>query len=240
MSGPGNIGEEEEHDEGEEIWLISYADMMTLLFGFFVLMYSFAITKATDQERVKAGMAKHFGGTYVPPYDEMATKIRVQGADNPLMANIEVEQSKEGLEITFRSSLLFGSGKSILKPNAVESLRMLVKVIMDNVRNSQILVLGHTDDAPISTLRFPSNWDLSAARAISVVREFEKKGYPSNLLVAMGMGSSRPAYPNEDTDGRPIKKNRALNRRVVVKVLAPKTVRTAGEQDEAIANEAQQ
>ncbi|MCB0420928.1 MAG: OmpA family protein [Bdellovibrionales bacterium] len=228
----------EEADEGEEIWLISYADMMTLLFGFFVLMYSFAITKATDQERVKAGMAKHFGGTYVPPYDEMAKKIKVQGAENPILANIEVEQSKEGLEITFRSHLLFGSAESLLKPNAQESLSMLIKVIMDNVRNSQILVIGHTDDDPIATKRYPSNWDLSAARAISVVREFESKGYDPKLLMAMGLGSTRPAYPNRDKDGKAIKSNQALNRRVVVKVLAPKAIHTAEEQEEAAIDEA--
>lgn len=217
---------EEHHEEGdEEPWLISYADMMTLLFGFFVLMYVFASAKSGDAEKVREGLAKSFGGTYVPPYEQLAEEISAQAENHPILNMIELQQPKDGMEITFRSNLLFDSGSADLRPDVKKSMTMIARLISKNVENAEIFVGGHTDDAPISTNRFPSNWELSTARASSVVREFLDSGYDSKMMVAVGYAESRPAYPNRDERGIPIKENREKNRRVVIKVVAPGLVK---------------
>lgn len=216
--------EEGEEESGDEIWLISYSDMMTLLFGFFVLMYAFASAQQGEAEKVKEGIAKSFGGTYVPPYDELAEQLKQQGEENPVMKEIDVEQPKDGLEITFRSALFFKSGSADLLPSMKKNMQMLVKVISNNVADAEILVGGHTDDAPISTPQFPSNWELSSARASAVVKEFIEAGYDPKMLVAMGYAETRPEYPNRDENNQPIADNRQKNRRVVIKVVAPGTM----------------
>lgn len=219
------MGGHHEEEGDEEPWLISYADMMTLLFGFFVLMYVFASAKSGDSEKVREGLAKSFGGTYVPPYDELAEQLAQQAEEHPMVNLIELQQPKDGMEITFRSNLLFDSGSSELKPDVKKTMNMIAKLISKNVENAEIFVGGHTDDAPISTSRFPSNWELSTARASSVVREFIDSGYDSKMLIAVGYAETRPAYPNRDEKGIPIKDNREKNRRVVIKVVAPGLVK---------------
>ena len=222
---------DEEHahsddDHGDdEIWLISYSDLMTLLFGFFVLMYVFASTKTGDAEKVREGLAKSFGGAYVAPYeelaDQLAQKAKAELAEHPIMGQIDVQTPSDGMEITFRSNLLFQSGSAELRPAVRRTMKMIAGLISTSVEDAEILVGGHTDDSPIHTRRFPSNWELSTARASSVVKEFISSGYDPKMMVAMGYAETRPAYPNRTEKGVPIKENRNRNRRVVIKVVAP-------------------
>ncbi len=214
--------------ENDEIWLISYSDMMTLLFGFFVLMYVFSASKETSQEEMKKSVAKQFGGTYSVPYEELAKQLeelKEEMEDTGIISELQLNPVKDGLEITFRSVLLFELGSADMLPEAQASLETLTQVIFETVNSAEILVAGHTDDIPISTDKFPSNWELSASRAATVVKVFEKAGYPKHLLVAMGYGEGRPAFPNRNRDGDAIPENRELNRRVVLKVVAPGIVK---------------
>lgn len=221
--------EHKEEEENEDIWLISYSDLMTLLFGFFVLMYVFASTKTGDAEKVREGLAKSFGGSYVPPMEKVAKMLKAHSDESPIMKFIELQPQKDGMEITFRSNLLFSSGSAALKPSAIDTMRMISQIISSNVDDAEIYVGGHTDDAPIHTHVYPSNWELSAARASSVVREFIDAGYPPKMLVALGYADTRPAYPNRDAQGDPIAENRERNRRVVIKVVAPSLVKQPSE-----------
>ncbi|MEQ1875404.1 MAG: flagellar motor protein MotB [Bdellovibrionia bacterium] len=220
-----NQHHQEEEEGGDEIWLISYSDLMTLLFGFFVLMYVFASTKTGEAENIKEGLAKSFGGTYVPPMERLEELLKAQAKENPLLQLIEIEQPKDGMEITFRSNLLFASGSATLKPSVIDTMRMISKMVSTNVDDAEIFVGGHTDDAPISTRVYPSNWELSAARASSVVREFIVSGYEPKMLVALGYADARPAFPNRTKEGLPIPENREKNRRVVIKVVSPGLVK---------------
>ena len=217
----------EEEESGDEIWLVSYSDLMTLLFGFFVLMYVFASKNTGDAEKVKEGLAKSFGGSYVPPMERLADMLKAQAEEHPIMQLIEIEQPKDGMEITFRSNLLFASGSAALKPSVIDTMRMISKMVSTNVNDAEIFVGGHTDDVPISTKVYPSNWELSAARASSVVREFIVSGYDPKMLVALGYADARPAFPNRDKGGMPIPENRERNRRVVIKVVSPGLVKQA-------------
>ena len=81
-----------------------------------------------------------------------------------------------------------------------------------------IFVEGHTDDSPISSERYPSNWELSAARASLVVRMLENKGFRKDRLSPQGFADSRPILPNRDEAGKPIPDNQAQNRRVVIRI----------------------
>ena len=212
------------HEEGGghgEPWLVSYADLMTLLFGFFVIMYTFASAKSQGDDASLIAMKKElthfFGGKYVNPFDKIEEKVLQQLAANPNIAKeIKVTSEADGIKLSIGSQMLFNSGSAELGPEAKKVLVQLCGYLKTPENPLTIKVSGHTDDAPISTTQFPSNWELSAARASAVVRVFQDEGFSEEHLMAVGYGSSRPEFPHRDADGRPIAENRILNRRVVI------------------------
>ena len=226
--GPGDEEEgppqfHEEHRSHEEPWLVSYADLMTLLFGFFVLMYSFAAAKNEEKRDVVAirkELSQFFGKGYVNPLDGVAQKLQEELAKSTIGQkigkNMTILVSPEGLEVTFSSTVLFQLGQPTLEPEARNLIQNFVDIIKESKGSYAIRVEGYTDDIPIATEKFPSNWELSAARAATVVRIFEASKFDPNLLTAVGFGATRAKLPNRDEKGVPIEDNRAKNRRVVI------------------------
>jgi chemotaxis protein MotB len=207
----------------DDVWLISYADLMTLLFGFFVLMYTFASQDDSDQwERVRKEFAQHFGGAYVNPYNELAEEIKKVSSETEFLDRIEVKETEDGLVITFQSTVLFRSGQAEISPAAMKPMNILVNIVSEKIKELgvKMYIEGHTDDNPINTLRFPSNWELSAARATSVLRLFEENGVRQKKMQAVAYGQSRPLVPNRDEAGVPIIDNQDKNRRVVIRIVS--------------------
>jgi chemotaxis protein MotB len=221
-------GDHEEHEGGhEEPWLISYADLMTLLFGFFVLMYVFAQAKldrmpddVDKMVHLRKEIAKHFGGEYITPLKKASENL--QGAVKSLETGKDtvVKLSPEGIEVTFLSNVLYRSGSAELLPQTRKKIETLANLVLKEKGDYSVHAEGHTDDMPIVRYKaqYPTNWELSSARATAVVRVFEKQGFKSKNLVAIGYGSSRPAYANRDEKGKPILDNMAKNRRMKIKV----------------------
>jgi chemotaxis protein MotB len=128
---------------------------------------------------------------------------------------VSVNQTKRGVVIDISASSLFRAGEAELQPAAAEVLHQ-VAMVLSNV-DQPIEVEGHTDDVPIKTPLFPSNWELSAARASSVVRMLNEHGVPERRLSAVGMASNQPIVPNDSPESR------AKNRRVSITILSPDT-----------------
>lgn len=208
--------------ETEEPWLVSYADLMTLLFGFFAMLFTYASFEDTTNVKVNANVARYFGGNYVSPIEKMSKDIKFVLGKSPYQNDMDLKVVEDGLEVSFITSVLFESGSSDLIPSAVPALDILINLILTAEKESMIRIEGHTDDTPMSSTLFPSNWELSAARAAALARKFEKSGLPSERLSISGYGSSRPAFPNRDEQGQAIPLNQSRNRRVVVKVILPK------------------
>lgn len=224
--GPPRHEEHPAHDE--EPWLVSYADMMTLLFGFFVLMYVFTLAKLEkapkespdDMIYLRKELASYFGGEYVTPLKEAQEQfLRAMGGEDKTK-EIKITLTPEGLDVTLQSSTVFGSGSAEIAPAVDRALRTLAKETLKEKQAYRVVVEGHTDDEPIvrQTDRYPTNWELSGARASAVVRLFEAEGYKSERLMAIGYGASRPNFPNRDETGRPIAENQAKNRRIRLKL----------------------
>lgn len=174
-------------------WLVNYADLMTELCCFFIILFS--LTAVIGQKQVKEVQG------------EMGKVIE----EEKLGDDVKQEITEEGLKITFLEKgekALFESGKAQIRQEAKEVLTKLYGVL-DKIEN-EIVVEGHTDNVPISTIEFKSNWELSTARATSVVRYLieEKKISPARIS-AIGYGEYRPIGSNDTQEGR------AQNRRVV-------------------------
>lgn len=211
-----------EEEENTDRWVVSYADFITLLFAFFTTMYALS--------HVDMGKLEMFAGS-------MRTAFKANGAER--LATIEgirpvdygiLEIEKElntvigkfdkiegittviddrGLRLILSESLLFDSGSAVLKDKAKVILNQVAPVIK-RVRNP-ISVEGHTDNVPIKNSRYPSNWELSVARAISVlIYLVEDQRIDPSRLSASGYGEWRPIAPNVTPEGR------AKNRRVEI------------------------
>ncbi len=236
-----------EHDNHER-WMVSYADFITLLFAFFVVMYGISSVNEGKYRIFSVSVNQAFGangkageGSGIKlTEDEIFFKSLVdrrnarlaekQRKQNERMQNLaqtlnsamasfvkngqmNVSQNGRGVELEINASALFNQGEADIQPEAKKTLADAAKVLAEN--DFAIEVEGHTDNMPISTARFPSNWELSSARASSVVRLFIDQGIVAKRLKAVGEADNQPVVPNDTPE------NRARNRRVTITVLSP-------------------
>ena len=207
------------HDESN--WLVSYADMMTLLFGFFVLMYSLSRFDGTKFDLVRKEVAKYFGGSIK---DISSIVIAEQKIVNVMkgsgdMNGVEIIRSGEStILLKFDGQVLFESGATEIKEGAKPNLRRVVGALRSIEGIAKVAVEGHTDSDIMQSGVIKSNWELSSLRAGSVVRYLEESGIDSKVLSAVGYGSSKPLVPEKDQNGAVIPANQIQNRRVVIAV----------------------
>jgi chemotaxis protein MotB len=207
-------------DDGEGIWLVSYADLMTLLVGFFAMLLSFSKLDPEVFEQVKRETSKLFGGEYQVPFEQMKESLKKAVMGQGLGDQVLVEPKGSGLTITFRGALFFDSASIVMSEKAKSLLQQIAPIIASEARDYQILIEGHTDDVPISQGLIASNWELSSLRASSVLRFFLDFGFDPKNLRAIGLADTHPVLPNrEETSGVPLPENQSQNRRVVIKIL---------------------
>ena len=130
-----------------------------------------------------------------------------------------ISSDPKGLRIELNSSALYDLGSADIKPEMLGELRELahtINTLRINFPNYLVEVEGHTDNIPINTAQYPSNWELSTNRATNIVKLFIEEGIPPNRLRAAGYADSRPKLSNNDSQGNPITQNQAANRRVVI------------------------
>lgn len=261
---------EDEH-ENHERWLVSYADFITLLFAFFVVMYSLSsinegkyrimsdsVVNAFRKLGVQSNNAQMSSApipsirpSAPPPSPEIeeARKAKAERVKNmaeeirkvlaPLVADgqVRVTEGAFGITVEINASVLFNPGEAQLGRDAVTALRAVGQVVAP--AEFPITVEGHTDTIPIATAAFPSNWELSAVRASSVVRLFVESGVRPSRLTAAGYGDQRPVADNLTPEGR------ARNRRVTIliesRVVEPEVqpkVRASGIADSILPSDA--
>jgi chemotaxis protein MotB len=213
------IKHEKPNDESESNWLVSYADMMTLMVGFFVMLQSFSKTDAARFEQVKRSATKIFGGEYHMPYEKLTKKVKQVINQQNLNSQVLFTESDDGVIVSFRGALFFSSGSYELNKEALDLLEKLIPTIGENGKEMGIVVEGYTDNRPATGNKSFSNWELSSLRACAVLKLFEAKGFNRDKLRAQGFGDTHPVVPNEDDKGVSLPDNQAQNRRVVIKIL---------------------
>jgi chemotaxis protein MotB len=239
---------DDEH-ENHERWLVSYADFITLLFAFFVVMYAISSVSEGKYRVLSSSLVAAFrnvtmnsaGQTIaVSPMApstprQIAQKRNGKGEEQrrqarekmrrmaqeilealgPLVkdGHVRLAEGVQGVSVEINASVLFASGEAQLNPGAVTVLRAVAHVLAPT--EFAVIVEGHTDNTPIATAQYPSNWELSAMRASSVVRLFVEAGVAAPRLTATGYAEQRPVAANETPEGR------ARNRRVAIMIEAP-------------------
>lgn len=206
----------------DEDWLATYADAITLLMAFFVMLLSFSTINAPKFEEAMAGIKKEISKEKTPkrPMFNLAQNV------NSILEDVQIDQQEvqtgfdeAGVVIEFANELFFKPGSAVLLPKA---RKVLVEIAYQLSQPPYDLyyvdVEGHTDDTPIHTPEFPSNWELSTARATGVVRYLIAAGVEPDRLKASGYADVKPKYPNRDLFGEPIPENQKKNRRISIRL----------------------
>lgn len=205
-------------EEGEGPWLVSYADLMTLLMGFFALMASMGKPDVQKIEKMQESTAKQFGGEFKKPYQELADKINEIIKKNKLEKQVKVSRAADGVTVKFDGTLFFNSGEIIVKEEGKKVIDTVLAPLEKEVPKYKAQLEGHTDNVPISHPIIASNWELSGIRAARIAALFEGHGFKKDQLIIMGWGETKPEVPNTTADGVPIPANQAKNRRVLLKI----------------------
>lgn len=209
----------EHHDDGEGNWLISYADLMTLLWGFFVIISAFSVPSQDLIEKLKESTAESMGGEYEKPYNEISTKLLEVLTELNLKDDFKIDTLSDGIKLSINSSYFFNSGSFKLNKDARLILEKIGDVIQTEDENFRVYVEGHTDDEPMKNNSLvPSNWELSSRRATTVVRLFETRGVLHKLLRPIGLADVDPLINVSKLSSTKLRSARAKNRRIVIRL----------------------
>ena len=206
--------------EESEDWLVTYADAITLLMAFFVMLVSFSKVDMEVYDQVSSGLRRDIAR------EDQQTKSQVLSAVlKEVVTEAEADQvvnvgsDSNGITLELDSNAFFRPGSAELLPIAIPFLKNVTKELSATLYSKfNISVEGHTDDDPIASAKFPSNWELSSARASTVVRFMIDESIKSNRLKATGYAETQPKLPNRDPNGQAIIENQRENRRVVVRI----------------------
>jgi len=217
VAAPAEIQEEEESED----WMTTYADAITLLMAFFVMMLTFAKYDMPAYQKAAAAIKGQIGGAEQEATPTELLKIDLTDVVFNMQADqvVDVQTDDKGIVIELASSAFYKPGSATIRAQAIPLLKTMGEMLMaPRYRFYTVEVAGHTDDDPIHTARFPSNWELSAARATRVVRFFIELGMNAKRIEAKAYAATRPKVPNRDAKGNPIRENQAKNRRVILHV----------------------
>jgi len=227
-------------EEGAPAWVMTFADLVTLLMVFFILLFAMGTIEEKKWRQIKESLRHALGVETIPEagireglevlkseLDENAvTAVDEVGAmvakeveqiiseveefvfKNELAGQVQVASDERGAVITIADVVLFSPGEARMTPQGKEVIRQTFRLL--NQFRYKVKIEGHTDDAPINTERFPSNWELSASRAAEVARMFVESGFRAEDLSIEGFAQYRPKVPNDSPA------NRAANRRIEI------------------------
>ncbi len=206
------------HDDGEGNWLISYADLMTLLWGFFVIVSAFSTPNPEKLELMKKKTSESMGGEYVQPYNEISDSLKAVLKELNVDKEVQVETLTDGVKITAQSAKFFDPGRANLTDEAQNVIKRVGEVLVLKANDFLIFVEGHTDDVPIHTASFPSNWELSLSRATEVIHMFEGIGIPHVNLRPVGLADVQPMVAIEGLADEELSIARSKNRRIIIRL----------------------
>lgn len=223
-------------EEVSEKWAIPYADFLTLLLCLFIALYAIKKSGSLTSLSYAEAFAKQFGMRILPFSQTLPSqllpapvlpkavmtpkgqylnqelqKLKEELAKEGLEKLIKIEAVPQGVKIILQEAILFDPGHSSLKPTSIPIVDKLFNIV--NKLPNPIEIDGYTDNTPIHTLKYPSNWELSTDRAASVARYFISKGMDPTRIKIAGYGEYRPLVPNTTPE------NKAKNRRVEITIL---------------------
>lgn len=214
---------------GSGRWLLTYADLITLLLAYFIVMFAISQTDLAKFQKLAASVRRAFNvivdpgvleGTSEPgtglfpelsarkrAYVQISSELAQLAKQRGLQGDLSVNMQREGVVISVSTSVLFDSGSARIRPESQPMLDAIADLLRD--MPNEVRVAGHTDDIP-PVPKWPSNWELSTARAVQVVKYLIREGgLDPQRLAAIGYAEYRPLFPNDTPEHR--QKNRRVD-----------------------------
>ena len=201
-------------------WMDTYGDMVTLLLCFFVMMLAASSVDMAKFEQIQAGMQEGVGKVEVSrPIEMMMVELTDDIQSMDMSDKVSIGSDTQGVVLEFGGDTFFDEGSAEIRPEAIPVLKRIAATLQsDRYVKFDFSIEGHTSDEKISDEKYPSNWELSSARASAVAHFLEERGIARVRMRATGMNDVSPKYPNLDPFGEPIPENRIRNRRVVIHI----------------------
>ncbi len=232
MSAP--VKKQKKAEEGSPLWMATFSDLMSLLLTFFILIVSFSTTEIIKFRKFMGAMrgatgsileqqgARIIPSKFSPDHgvtmemDVLVDLVNKMMQDLPhemgefenFESEVSIDATNEGIRFRISSLVLFEPGQAVLKPNGYKLLSHIARIVKKV--NCYVRIEGHTDNMPIHTAQYPSNWDLSTDRSLNVLKYFANSCYLNPYkLIAVGRGEYDPIAPNDTPENR--KKNRRVD-----------------------------
>jgi len=208
------------HEEDQE-WLLTYSDMITLLLAFFAVLIAVSYVDLNLWEQMKQGLRSEINKqeNVQTPLAEVKKDLDEKLAEEREAELVDIILDREGIKLFFNSSSFYNSGEANLLPTGQQIIDKVTQAMNDlGYYKFKVDVEGHSDNVPINTPVYPSNWELSVARASGVVKYFIQEGIEPERIKASGYADTKPIVPHVDEAGNDIVENRALNRRIVIRI----------------------
>ena len=203
------------NNSATDTWMTSYGDLMTNLLVFFVLMISASQVSALKFDRIKNAFK---GKSEKDKIGMVLESLENEINESNLGGAVTIASDGNTIELSFRDRLLFDLGKAEVKEDGRVLLDKFSESLAHLPEFARIAIEGYTDDNPVNTRAYKSNWHLSALRSLSVLQILENREICRENCEIRGFGEFRPAVPNRDEAGRAIAVNQSENRRVVLRI----------------------
>lgn len=207
--------------KSEALWLMSFSDLAILLMCFFIMQLSFSTPDKRKYEQVKNAMqtmqAKK-SPNQIDNLDSLEKKIQKAIKDKKLDSSVVVSSDINGLSIEFKNAMLFEIGSADVDEKYEKIAEQVMSTIAKAPGDYRLIFEGHTDDLPVTSGKFRSNWDLSSARGIALLDSFRRRGVDEARMSIQSYGQTRPKIPYKGLKGKTLQTARAANRRVVIRI----------------------
>lgn len=229
MSNKGNRVQAKLKKDNLDRWLLTYSDMITLLMIFFIVLYTISSVNQTKYQTIARSLGLAMGTSYifgdksgklVGDYSELPNESSMQQLESNIQDYIQknhlqnyasIRTDERGLVISIEDSVFFAKGSAEIEPDKQQMLKSIADLIKK--LPNYIRVEGYTDNLPIHTEKYRSNWELSVSRATNVINALVQNGVNPEKLIAVGYGEYKPRFPNNSEE------NRAKNRRVDIVIM---------------------
>ena len=204
--------------KAEALWLMSFSDLSLILIAFFVLQLSFSKVDKKKYDNIQTTMNAKIVEKKEDNLKVLNEKLLNELKKQKLDQSASVQLNTNGLAVEFKDGLLFGPGSAKSNQKFTVTVGAVMKLIAASPDRYHVVIEGHTDDTPINSRDFQSNWELSAARGFALMRQFKARGVAESRMSVEAFAQTRPKVAIAALKGEDLAKARAANRRVVIRI----------------------
>lgn len=200
----------------DELWLISYADLVTNLMAVFIMMLAISSVDMSKFEAISSGMTQK---PQKNTLEQLKKQIDNEIVKRQLQKRVSTSLGLSGLNVEFLNGVIFASASANLSPTAVSEAMPILEILKNTDPKYSLAFEGHTDDMPLGkNAQYRDNWDLSSARGVALLSQMALMGVPEKRMSVSGYAHTRPKVPYVEKVGEALEHSRAANRRVVIRV----------------------